>query len=155
MASECPIILQQPKPGASFDSFGPNGFEFSLSANVADFGKRGAAMSDLRHRIVKAFRENGIEMPYAQHDVHLRDLDFVKTLVQRVQEVRAAEAASSAGPPKPAPPEPAPRASRDERCRARATAWVPDEEALLADPVSAARPTRHNPDRRTEPDRTG
>ncbi len=105
VASECPIILQQPKPGASFDSFGPNGFEFSLSANVADFGKRGAAMSDLRHRIVRAFREHGIEMPYAQHDVHLRDLDFVKTLVQRVQDVRAAEQASSP----PAASESAPR----------------------------------------------
>ncbi|MCU0954381.1 MAG: DUF3772 domain-containing protein [Hyphomicrobium sp.] len=89
VAAECPVILQQPKPNASFDSFGPNGFEFSLSASVADYNKRGAAMSDLRHRIVRAFRENGIEMPYAQHDIHLRDLDFVKTLVQRVQEARA------------------------------------------------------------------
>ena len=92
VAAECPVILQQPKPNASFDSFGPNGFEFSLSASVADYNKRGAAMSDLRHRIVRAFRENGIEMPYAQHDIHLRDLDFVKTLVQRVQEARAADA---------------------------------------------------------------
>lgn len=108
VASECPIILQQPKPGASFDNFGPNGFEFSLSASVADFGKRGAAMSDLRHRIVAAFREHGIEMPYAQHDVHLRDLDFVKTLVQRVQDVRAAEAAKAAPPAKPTPAEAAP-----------------------------------------------
>jgi small-conductance mechanosensitive channel len=96
VAAECPVILQQPKPSASFDSFGPNGFEFSLSASVADYNRRGAAMSDLRHRIVKAFRENGIEMPYAQHDIHLRDLDFVKTLVQRVQEVRAADASPSA-----------------------------------------------------------
>ncbi len=108
VASECPIILQQPKPGASFDSFGPNGFEFSLSASVADFAKRGAAMSDLRHRIVAAFRENGIEMPYAQHDVHLRDLDFVKTLVQRVQDVRAAEATTEPRPAKPVSPEPPP-----------------------------------------------
>jgi len=93
VAADCPLILQQPKPGASFDAFGPNGFEFSLSASVSDFGKRGTATSDLRHRIVRAFREEGIEMPYAQHDVHLRDLDFVKTLLQRVQEVRTAEPA--------------------------------------------------------------
>jgi small-conductance mechanosensitive channel len=109
VASECPLILQQPKPNASFDSFGPNGFEFSLSASVADYSKRGAAMSDLRHRIVKAFRETGIEMPYAQHDVHLRDLDFVKTLVQRVQEVRAAESSKDPGAAKAAQPEPVPR----------------------------------------------
>lgn len=108
VAADCPLILQQPKPGASFDAFGPNGFEFTLSASVADFGKRGAAMSDLRHRIVRAFREAGIEMPYAQHDVHLRDLDFVKTLVQRVQDVRTAEAAQKQAPPdEPQPPAPA------------------------------------------------
>lgn len=63
-------------------------------------------MSDLRHRIVAAFREHGIEMPYAQQDVHLRDLDFVKTLVQRVQDVRAAKAAP---PVKPTPEAPPPR----------------------------------------------
>ena len=68
-------------------------------------------MSDLRHRIVKAFRENGIEMPYAQHDVHLRDLDFVKTLVQRVQDVRTAEPARSTGAKPPAPDATPPRAA--------------------------------------------
>ncbi|OYW54824.1 MAG: hypothetical protein B7Z29_10380 [Hyphomicrobium sp. 12-62-95] len=109
VAADCPLILQQPKPGASFDAFGPNGFEFTLSASVADFGKRLAAMSDLRHRIVRAFREAGIEMPYAQHDVHLRDLDFVKTLVQRVQEVRTAETAQKQAPPD----EPQPTASTE------------------------------------------
>jgi small-conductance mechanosensitive channel len=110
VAAECPLILQQPKPGASFDSFGPNGFEFSLSANVADFNRRGAAMSDLRHRIVKAFRQEGIEMPYAQYDVHLRDLDFVKSLVQRMQDGRVADAPR---PPKsPAPAEPPAKENR-------------------------------------------
>jgi potassium efflux system protein len=104
VAADCPIILQQPKPSATFDSFGPNGFEFSLSASVADFGKRAPAMSDLRHRIVRAFRDEGIEMPYAQHDVHLRDLDFVKTFVQRVQDQRTTEA----GAPPPPTEEPAP-----------------------------------------------
>jgi small-conductance mechanosensitive channel len=113
VAADCPLILQQPKPGASFDAFGPNGFEFTLSASVADFGKRGAATSDLRHRIVRAFREAGIEMPYAQHDVHLRDLDFVKTLVQRVQEVRAAETAQKPAAPDEPPP-PAPTASTEQ-----------------------------------------
>ncbi len=122
VAADCPLILQQPKPSASFDAFGPNGFEFTLSASVADFGKRFTAMSDLRHRIVRAFREASIEMPYAQHDVHLRDLDFVKALVQRVQEVRTAEAAqaqtaSEAPPPAPATASTEPTAAFDFKKR--------------------------------------
>ncbi len=98
VAAECPHVLQQPKPNASFDNFGADGFEFSLSATVAEFSKRGAATSDLRHRIVKAFRENGIEMPHAQHDVHLRDLDFVKSMLQRLPDTRAAAPGEEAAP---------------------------------------------------------
>ncbi len=102
VAADCPLLLQQPKPGASFDSFGSNGFEFTLSGSVSEFNKRFAAMSDLRFRIVKAFREAGIEMPLAQHDVHLRDLDFVKALVQRVQEVRQGESSRDGAAPRAA-----------------------------------------------------
>ena len=70
-------------------------------------------------------------MPYAQQDVHLRDLDFVKTLVQRVQDVRAAEAAKAAPPakstPEPSPPrepettavEPEPEQKADFRMKRR------------------------------------
>lgn len=107
VATECPLILQQPRPDASFDNFGANGYEFSLSAMVADVSKRGAAQSDLRLRIDRAFREHGIEMPYAQYDVHLRDLDFVKALLARVQDTRMAEPAAApndASPAKPATP---------------------------------------------------
>jgi small-conductance mechanosensitive channel len=109
VAAECPLVLQQPKPDASFDNFGPDGFEFTLSATVANFSKRGGAMSDLRHRIVRAFRENGIEMPFAQHDVHLRDLDFVKSLLQRLPEAQAANGRTAPAPKAPAgEPSPAP-----------------------------------------------
>ncbi|MFM7083947.1 MAG: mechanosensitive ion channel domain-containing protein [Hyphomicrobium sp.] len=83
VASECPLLLEQPKPEASLEKFGANGFEFSLTAMVADVSKKGAAQSDLRHRIAKAFKDNGIEIPYAQYGVHLRDLDFIKMLLSR------------------------------------------------------------------------
>ncbi len=89
VASECPLILQKPVPDVSFDNFGANGFEFSLSAVVADVGKGGGAQTDLRMRIVKAFRAAGIEMPHPQHDVHLRDLDMVRDLLARVAQERA------------------------------------------------------------------
>jgi potassium-dependent mechanosensitive channel len=89
LAADCPLVLQQPRPDVSFDNFGPNGFEFSLSAVVADVGKGGSAQTDLRMRIVRAFRAAAIEMPNAQHDVHLRDLDMLRDALNRIAQERA------------------------------------------------------------------
>ena len=77
---------------------GANALEFSVSAIVSDFTKAGAAQTDLRMRILKAFRAEGIEMPFAQHDVHLRDLDMVRQILMRVAEERAGRGTRGAGP---------------------------------------------------------
>lgn len=94
--AECPLIMQHPAPGVSFDNFGINGFEFSISAVVADISKLGGAQTDLRLRIVKAFRTAGIEMPHPQSDIHLRDLDKLWALLGRVMAERAAQSAAEA-----------------------------------------------------------
>jgi small-conductance mechanosensitive channel len=89
IGSECPLIVRDPPPAVVFDNFGASGLEFSLRAATRDESETGAAETDLRIRILKAFRAAGIEMPVAQHDVHLRDLDVVRTLVARLAEERA------------------------------------------------------------------
>jgi small-conductance mechanosensitive channel len=89
VGAECPLVLQYPAPGVGFDNFGPNALEFSLSAVVPDVTKASSVQSDLRFRILKAVRAAGIEMPYPQHDVHLRDLDTVRALLMRFAEDRA------------------------------------------------------------------
>lgn len=89
VAKECPLVMQIPAPGVGFDNFGPNALEFSLSGVVPEISKTGAAQTDLRMRILKAFRHNGIEIAHAQHDVHLRDLDGVKTMVATMLQERA------------------------------------------------------------------
>jgi small-conductance mechanosensitive channel len=97
VGAECPLIMQHPTPTVGFDNFGENGLEFSLGAVVPDVSKADAAKSDLRYRILKAFRAAGIEMPYAQHDVHLRDLDAVRTVLTRLAEERARHSAQPVG----------------------------------------------------------
>jgi small-conductance mechanosensitive channel len=92
VAAECPLILQHPAPGVGFDNFGADGLEFSLGTVIPDVTKAPAVESDLRYRILKAFREAGIEMPYAQHDIHLRDLDGVRSILTRLAEERARQA---------------------------------------------------------------
>jgi len=90
VARECPLLLRTPAPTVTFDNFGPSALEFSLNATSTGQSEPGAAETDLRVRILKAFRSAGIEMPYAQYDIHLRDLDAVRVILNRVAEERAA-----------------------------------------------------------------
>lgn len=94
-----PQVLTEPPPGAVLDNFGASSLDFFMWFFVADVSRAGGVQSDLRIAIMKAFKEAGIEIPYNQHDIHLRDLDGVRTLINRAVEERAAKAQGSAGAP--------------------------------------------------------
>jgi small-conductance mechanosensitive channel len=89
-ARDCPLVRPLPVPTVTFDNFGPSALEFSLRAICIPRAEPDAAATDLRTRILKAFRGAGIEMPFAQHDIHLRDLDAVRVILNRVAEERTA-----------------------------------------------------------------
>ncbi len=87
-----PQVLTEPPPGAVFDNIAASSLDFFMWFFVADVSRAGGVQSDLRIAIMKAFKEAGIEIPYAQHDIHLRDLDGVRTLINRAVEERAGKA---------------------------------------------------------------
>ena len=93
------MVLQFPAPLISFDNFGASSLDFTVRAYLVDVNKSVSTATDLRIRIFKALGEAGIEIPFPQQDVHLRDLDFVKSTVARMAAERAAKAAK---PPQPA-----------------------------------------------------
>jgi small-conductance mechanosensitive channel len=64
--------------------------------------RRLTVQSELRLAIAKAFRDAGIEIPYRQHDIHLRDLDGVKQAFARALEARRREQEVEAGDTSPA-----------------------------------------------------
>ena len=70
-----PEIVSWPKPFVLFQNFGGSSLDFELRAYLRDVGSRLSVSSDLRFAIDKAFREEGIEIPFSQHDIHLRDID--------------------------------------------------------------------------------
>ena len=90
-----PQVLTEPPPGAVFDNFGASSLDFFLWFFVADVSRAGNVQSDIRIAIMKEFKAAGIEIPYNQHDIHLRDLDGVRALINRLAEERGR---------KPAPP---------------------------------------------------
>ncbi|MEA1889209.1 MAG: mechanosensitive ion channel [Pseudomonadota bacterium] len=59
-------------PQVMFLSFGDSSLNFELRFFIKDIKKRVSVLSDLNFAIDAAFRENGIEIPFPQRDVHIR-----------------------------------------------------------------------------------
>lgn len=76
-------VLEWPQPYVVFEDFGASSLDFSLRVYIADVNDVLTVNTDLRAEIFKAFRAAGIEIPFPQQDVHLRDLDLVKAAIAR------------------------------------------------------------------------
>lgn len=63
-----------PRPRVLFREFGDSALNFELRAFVQNIDQRLRIISDLNFAIDKAFREAGIEIPFPQRDVHIRDM---------------------------------------------------------------------------------
>ncbi|NOX18882.1 MAG: mechanosensitive ion channel [Chlorobi bacterium] len=65
-------VLTIPAPEALFTDFGDSALEFELRCWTANSGSRLEIESELRYRIDNAFKENNIEIPFPQRDIHIR-----------------------------------------------------------------------------------
>ena len=68
-------ILQHPAPFVRFMDFGASSLDFSLRAYIGNIDSSLSVRSDLRFAIFAAFREAGIEIPFPQRDVNLKEID--------------------------------------------------------------------------------
>jgi small-conductance mechanosensitive channel len=72
-AGEVPGLLAEPGPAVTFDpGFGDSSLNFTLGYQVAEFVNQYGVRSELRKRILRRFREEGIEMPYPTRTVYLQ-----------------------------------------------------------------------------------
>jgi len=62
-----------PRPRVLFRAFGDSSLDFELRVFIYNIDERVVVISDLNFAIDKAFREAGIEIPFPQSDVHMRD----------------------------------------------------------------------------------
>jgi small-conductance mechanosensitive channel len=69
------LILKDPPPSPIFVGFGNSSLDFELRCWISDIGNRLTVRSDLGCYIDKRFREEGIEIPFPQRDLHLRSVD--------------------------------------------------------------------------------
>ncbi|MBT8066538.1 MAG: mechanosensitive ion channel, partial [Gammaproteobacteria bacterium] len=67
-----PLILDEPEPKVFFLGFGDSSLDFKLYAYSRQLADRLPIMHAIHESILKALRENNIEIPFPQRDLHIR-----------------------------------------------------------------------------------
>jgi small-conductance mechanosensitive channel len=82
VAHENKGVLKKPPPDVLFDNFGESSLDFTLRVWTSEYSNTPKVLkSQLYYKIFEKFKEQGIEIPYPQRDLHLKS-DFGDALTK-------------------------------------------------------------------------
>jgi small-conductance mechanosensitive channel len=73
-----PDVLRAPAPVVDLKEFGASSLNFVLYVSFDDIGKTVGTRTELSIAILDAFAEAGIEIPFTQTDVTIRNIDRLR-----------------------------------------------------------------------------
>ncbi|MEM6311240.1 MAG: DUF3772 domain-containing protein [Pseudomonadota bacterium] len=78
VAESHPMVMMNPKPGVVFQNFGASSLDFEIRAILRDVNWMLSVKSELNHKIAQRFQEEGIEIPFPQQDLWIRNAETLR-----------------------------------------------------------------------------
>ncbi len=84
--SSVPRVLSFPSPGVVLSAFGPSSIDMAVVAWIDDpEGGVGNVKSDILMAVWRLFRDNGIQIPFPQQDLSIKDSEGLRILAEALK----------------------------------------------------------------------